>query len=223
MPLEAFSPRQFHASYKPELALDEVDFSPRAQALFARINLSTVGDLLLAKGSDLTENTNFGLITLQRTREIVHQLILRRSAIDLSSFDMLVRTFTATVLQDPRDIEIFLQRLGIPNGRRYTLSKIAETCGLSRERVRQICDSTTERLALASNLSQLEEFYAAIADAVRDAHGTLRLGALAARLQHIFAWDNPPDLNCLEYLIRLSKQFELRQDLLRLVSPMTST
>lgn len=120
-------------------------------------------------------------------------------------YNDMVRTFISQAASSERDIDILLRRLGLLDGRVWTLAEVAYHHGVSRERIRQL-ETKSHKAVLALDFRQnLPLFYIAVSHVMRCGHGVSTLSSMASNLPALMNWDEPPTEEQLYRLLGFAK------------------
>jgi hypothetical protein len=124
-----------------------------------------------------------------------------------ASFRALMDAFVALGARDLRDDAILRGRLGLRDGRKWTLEGLGNELGITRERVRQIEKKRVG--ALHRNTGQLWLLWLTITDVLMDSGGVCLTADLARKLAERFGWESSPDAGVLKALISLREDASL--------------
>jgi hypothetical protein len=204
---------ELHASYKPMAAIFELALNGRALRAVESLGVKTIGELLLVPMDRLLEQWGFGPTSLEVVHTELRRLLLAGGppdSVDLSSFDAFVQSLIRMTTSDPRDVDILQKRLALSEDGVWSLGKLAEKYGLTRERIRQIEASNLEVMSRRARREILADFWRQVFDVVQARGGRCDLAYLALELTRIHNWPTVPNLRVLPKIIELRP--ELRVD-----------
>jgi hypothetical protein len=120
-----------------------------------------------------------------------------------SSFSRMVEAFVETVCDDKRDRVIILHRIGLIDNSKTTFDEIGETFGLTRERVRQICQKILDKLKSPFRLKKLSRFWAALFETLKLSGGACLLTEMSSGIAERLEWNEEPGIIPLTSVLKL--------------------
>ena len=119
------------------------------------------------------------------------------------SFKQMAQAFIDLVVKSPREETILLGRLGLLEGRRWTLEELGSLVGLTRERVRQIEQKRFKVLKSPRKIWKLARLWLAAEETLRISGGVCLLGEMSEQIAAKLEWDQRPDDEALCSLLEL--------------------
>jgi len=209
----ALRPEEMDPSYRPKAAVFELALNGRALRAVESLGVKTIGELLTVPMDRLLEQWGFGPTSLDIIHGELRRLLLDggpADRIDLSSFESFAQSLISMTTDDLRDVDILHKRLGLSEDGVWSLGRLAEKYGLTRERIRQIEASNLEVMSRRARREILEDFWREVFGAVAGRGGRCDLAYLALELTRIYNWPAVPNLRVLPKIIELRP--ELRVD-----------
>jgi len=148
-------------------------------------SLSTVhwSDIALLSEQSIIKRFGFtkqGLITIKHVWQLKDQafdlyqeLSAGLSAEMYADFDILVDAFVETVAKNDRELTILKGRLGLLDGRKWTLEELGHHQAVTRSRIQQIDKKRTPLLRLPENVERLNRLWLAVDETLTDGGGRL--------------------------------------------------
>ena len=128
---------------------------------------------------------------------------------DYCSFDQLVNAFVYPVAKNERESTILKGRLGVLEGRKWTLEELGNNEKITRERVRQIEGKRMPFLTSDDNLQCLNRLWLAVAEILSAAGGICSADEVAHALAQRWRWQSCPTDEAMAAFINLSESFEI--------------
>lgn len=125
------------------------------------------------------------------------------------SFGQLVDAFVQTVVKNGRESSVLKGRLGLLNGRKWTLEELGQRENLTRERIRQIEKKLLSILKKPSVLEQLNLLWLAVDETLTSGGGVCCVVEIAESLRNRWKWSTLPSDEGLASLISLSANYEV--------------
>lgn len=136
------------------------------------------------------------------------------------NFEQLIDEFLRNVVKRERDGRILKGRLGLLDGRKWTLEELGYREKITRERVRQIEKQYISKLQKPKSLSRLDRFWHAVDYVLLSGGGVCCAQEIANALGKCWGWQNLPSDADLASLIGLSPQYEVAWSLpIRVIMP----
>ena len=213
--LARLGPEDLHSSYKPDAAIFELALNGRAYKALDSLGIRTIGELLTTPVERLLDQWGFGPTSLDILHAELRRLLLgeghpSREAVDLSSFKSLVRDLIRKTSDDPRDLDVLEKRLAADDDGIWSLGKLAEKYGLTRERIRQIEATGLENMSLRARREAYEGFWTEVFDLIGEPGQMTELRRLGTEVAERFKWPEPPHPKAFAKVVELRP--ELRVD-----------
>lgn len=125
------------------------------------------------------------------------------------NFEQLIDVFLRNHVKREREIRILKGRLGMLDGRKWTLEELGYQEKITRERVRQIEEKYILKLQKSKSISMLAMFWRALDDVLISGGGACCVQEIANTLGKRWGWRNSPSDAKLAALIGLSPQYEV--------------
>ncbi|MFW6133033.1 MAG: sigma factor-like helix-turn-helix DNA-binding protein [Planctomycetota bacterium] len=210
------APGDLHPAYRPDASVYELSLNGRAFKALESLGIRTIGDLLTTPRERLMDQWGFGPQSLSILHEEIRRFLLQPAQeagrkMDLSSFTALVRSLIRMTSPEPRDKDVLEKRLGIGTDEIWSLGRLGEKYGLTRERIRQIEAANLEALALRTRREALADFWQTVLDIVTEAGRRCALDYVAGEMTHRLGWPRRPNRKALAKILNLHP--ELRADI----------
>jgi len=194
--LEGVGPDDLHQSYLASMAYMETQFSVRASHVLDRAQVTMLGDLLFTPADRFLQIKGCGEATLEEFRSTVRELLIGQGPsvyhVRTDAFELMIRDYVVHVLGDGMKAECLLARMGVSNGAPATLGELASRYGVTKERIRQICLGSSERLLASTKFRALDGFRSAVSQIIQNAGGVIGVDELAQRMAGRLGWVQPP-------------------------------
>lgn len=125
------------------------------------------------------------------------------------NFKQLVDEFLWNQVKREREGRILKGRLGLLDGRKWTLEELGYREKITRERVRQIEEKYISKLQKPKSLSRLDRFWHAVDDVLLSGGGVCCVQEIANALGKRWGWRDLPSDEELASLIGFSPQYEI--------------
>lgn len=125
------------------------------------------------------------------------------------NFEQLIDEFLRNLVKREREGRILKGRLGLLDGRKWTLEELGYREKITRERVRQIEEQYISKLLKPKSLSRLDRFWHAVDDVLLSGGGVCCVQEIANVLGKRWGWRNLPFDEELASLIDLSPKYEV--------------
>jgi len=125
------------------------------------------------------------------------------------NFEQLIDEFLRDLVKREREGRILKGRLGLLDGRKWTLEELGYREKITRERVRQIEKKYISKLKKPKALSRLDRFWHAVDDVLLSGGGVCCANEIANALGKRWGWQNLPSDGELASLVGLSPQYEV--------------
>lgn len=122
-----------------------------------------------------------------------------------TSFDSMIEAFIDMAAKTPRDKTILLGRMGLLEGRKWTLDDLGNLLSLTRERVRQVEHRRLHALVSTNKIAKLARFWLAVDEILRITGGTCLIDEMAEQLASKLEWNHKPGEIALSTILRLSE------------------
>jgi len=126
-----------------------------------------------------------------------------------SSFESLVNYYIELGATTPRQKTIIKGRLGLLNGRQWTLEELGNIEGITRERVRQIEKNCIKKLQHRNNKEKLQPLWEAASHILERSGGICLASELADSLTSLWSWPSVPPDESVAGLVGASKIFQV--------------
>lgn len=220
-PLASFAVNDLHPGFHGSACLRDFVFPSRASTMMTRLELATIGEVMLIPAGDLLLQKNFGRKCLKEIQGIIRSFILAGGIsqaadvareggefhldIDYSSHKNLVASFVRHCIKGERNQAIVCGRLDFSNAM-PTLEQLGERFGLTRERVRQILKRGNALLRVKAHRVLLTDFRELVVKIIRDGGGIITLRELAATLRNEYHWPDLPNPEALAELLAVAEE-----------------
>lgn len=198
---------ELHPSYKEDEPVEYLLLSMRASRVLAVLGIKTIGELLMNSAEQLLEMRNCGKKTVIDIRVLVKRFLLVKSkglSLSWRSFNSMVKSLASI---NDRDFVIFKKKLGIGTGSHQTLKVAGKQYGLTRERVRQIMDSTFD--SIRSNPPDLlQTLWDRIDIQLEKYYGPANYDIIADKVSDLFNWKKKVKGHVLaEFAVNCNKKY----------------
>jgi len=185
-----------HESYRPAASIHELTLNTRAVKVLEALGIRTVGELLTTPQETLMDQWGFGPATLHAVHGELERLILsreplRQQAADFSSFSALAASLIRATTIEPRNADILEKRLGVGGGY-WSLGKLGNSYGLTRERIRQIETVELRKMSMRAQREAFADFWRAVLEILRNAGQRCDLAHMARQLTARYKWQDCP-------------------------------
>ncbi|MCK9363833.1 MAG: hypothetical protein M0P74_09595 [Syntrophales bacterium] len=187
-------------------------------------------NLTLLSESNIVNRLGFSMQGLQAIRQVWY---LKEIGLELmktlskgipieayGNLEKLIDEFMWNLVGREREGRILKGRLGLLDGRKWTLEELGDREKITRERVRQIEEKYISKLQKPKALSRLDRFWHAVDDVLIPGGGVCCVQEIANALGKRWEWQNLPSDAELASLIDLSPQYEVVWSLpIRVIMP----
>ncbi|MBU2260706.1 MAG: hypothetical protein KKF02_02115 [Proteobacteria bacterium] len=125
------------------------------------------------------------------------------------NFEQLINEFLRNLVKREREGRILKGRLGLLDGRKWTLEELGYREKITRERVRQIEEQYISKLRKPKSLSRLGRFWHAVDDVLFSGGGVCCVQEIANALGKRWGWRDLPSDEELASLIGFSPQYKV--------------
>ena len=125
-----------------------------------------------------------------------------------SSFESLVNYYVELAATTPRQKTIIKGRLGLLDGRQWTLKELGNIEGITRERVRQIEKNCIKKLQHRNTKEKLQPLWEAASHILERSGGICLASELADSLTSLWSWPSVPPDESVAVLVGASKNFQ---------------
>lgn len=125
------------------------------------------------------------------------------------SFERLMDAFAQTVVKNGRESSVLKGRLGLLDGRKWTLEELGHRENLTRERIRQIEKKLLSALKKPKALEQLNLLWLAVDETLTSGGGVCCVAEIAESLRNRWKWSTLPSEEGLASVISLSANYEV--------------
>ncbi|MBS3734942.1 MAG: hypothetical protein KGY99_08440 [Phycisphaerae bacterium] len=210
------TPETLHPSYRPRASVYELSLNGRAFKALEALGVRTVGELVTTPRERLMDQWGFGPRSLGILHDELRRFLLDRAGqsapgVDLSSFSQLVRSLIRLTSPEPRDRDVLEKRLGLDDAGIWSLGRLAEKYGLTRERIRQIESANLETMALRARREVFADLWQHVLDVVTEAGRRCTLDYAAGEVTHRLRWPRRPNRKALAKVLDLHP--EIRADI----------
>lgn len=184
-----------------------------------RSSALTWGDLASISERSVVERLGFtvqGLSTIYHLWQLKDQAFKIQNAIlkglpakTYCSFEQLMDAFAQTVVRNGRESSVLKGRLGLLDGRKWTLEELGQREHLTRERIRQIEKKLLLVLKKPKVLEQLNFLWLAVDETLTSGGGVCCVTEIAESLRNRWKWTALPPDEGLASLISLSANYEV--------------
>ncbi len=206
-------PEELHASYERDASIYELSLNGRALKTLGALGIRTIGQLLVTPVERLLDQWGFGPTSLEVVHGELKRFLLGRGepgpAADYSSFKALVNSLIRMTTDDPRDVDILEKRLGLGEDGLWSLGKLGEKYGLTRERIRQVEATGLATMSLRARRRVWGGFWKVVFDVVRMAGRRVALGYLAEELARRLNWPDVPHHKVFHKIMALRPEFNV--------------
>ena len=204
---------ELHPSYRPEAAVYELSLNGRAFKALEAPGVRTIGQLLTTPRERLMDQWGFGPRSLGILHDELRGFLLDgegpvRPGVDLSSFETLVRSLIRMTASEPREMDVLRKRLGLTDNGVWSLGRLAEKYGLTRERIRQIESSNLETMALRARREMLADFWEAVLDLITRAGRRCSIEFASDELTRRMDWPKRPNSKALAKVLGLHPEIK---------------
>ncbi|MCK5014608.1 MAG: hypothetical protein KAS66_12380 [Candidatus Omnitrophica bacterium] len=221
-----------HEGFKAVTKLSDLMLSVRAAKALKKLDIHSIGEVMLSTEATLLKQKNFGRKCLNELKAIIRNLILFNihssdtfpesrsnhiSSIDYSSYRNMITSFVRLCIKSKRDQDLISRRLCFQTEKIPTLEQIGKHFDITKEGVRQILKKGYRNLKIKTNVNILNSFWERINGLIVSCGGIIDLEELAVILQDEFNWSEPPNPLALGQLFSLWKpelSFACSEDLL---------
>jgi hypothetical protein len=204
-----------HPSYRPQATVHELSLNGRANKTLDALGIKTIGALLTTPVEHLLEQWGFGPTSLDVVHTELKRFLLpdeppvKEVRVDYSSFEALVRSLIALTTDEPRDVDVLEKRLGLGEEGLWSLGKLGEKYGLTRERIRQVEATGLAAMSLRARREVFADFWRVVFGIVREAGRRCDLSYLAAELTRRLNWPKVPHRKVFFKIMALRPEFNV--------------
>ncbi len=206
--LPFLSEGDLHPGYQVDTRLTDILMPLRTVKVLEQIGLERLGQVLLTPRFEFLQHKNFGRKTLRNLYGAVTHFLLVETRQNTSrqfyysSFPEMVRGMVADCRLKQRDQEIVFMWLSPAGNIRVTQKAIAEKYGLSKGRIWQIINRASRQLRHPARAKKLIPFWSRVVGITKSQERSINLEDLAEAIAGEFKWDEAPDPESIERLIR---------------------
>ncbi len=216
----------------PPIVITELRLSQNSMgtAINGEIKTMIWENLTLLSESNIVTRLGFSMQGLKTIRQVLY---LKEQGLELmktlskgipietyGNFAKLIDEFLWNLVKREREGRILKGRLGLLDGRKWTLEELGDREKITRERVRQIEEKHISKLQKPKALSRLDRFWHAVDDVLIPRGGVCCVREIANALGKRWGWRNLPSDAELASLIDLSPQYEVVWSLpIRVIMP----
>jgi hypothetical protein len=125
------------------------------------------------------------------------------------SFEQLVHDFIQTIVNNKRESRILMGRLGVLDGRKWTLGELGQKENLTRERIRQIEQKKIPLIKSDKSINQLKRLWYIVTDILTVSGGVCCVSEISEYLKKYCEWTLLPTDVAMASLINLNTKFEI--------------
>lgn len=216
-PIPDLAAGELHPSYHPECPIDQLAFSKHVKQVFAERHITSLGELLLTPGLELTKSNRFREGALRQTQAHVDEYLLysfhgsSTTELDWSTHDGFLLSLVGPVIVDTRQRQVLLERMGWQSASR-TLKALGHEFGLTRERIRQIENAGMNRLLHWRSVAVLKPLHDLILAAMEELSPLASFRAMGGQLQQRLGWDRPLSEKLLAKIVSIFKDLRCVED-----------
>lgn len=144
-----------------------------------------------------------------RAVEILNDISRGLPAEAYSSFEQLIDTFVRTVGKKNRDFSVLKGRLGLLDGRKWTLEELGQHENVSRERIRQIEKQLMNVLLKSCTQKRLCRLWITVEEILASGGGACCAAEITASLARRWKWPSAPSDVAIASLLSLSSNYEV--------------
>lgn len=203
---------ELHDSYCSNYLLENLSLKDRTGNILKIFKLTTIGELLFYKPSELKKIKNCGLITIKDLQNSLKEFLLTQD-VDFSKnwFDF-ESMITSVLTLKKRDLGILKYRIGLDLENKQTLESVGKKFNLTRERIRQIISIIIKKISNQNVKLKIEPFWIAIELVLEQNIGLISSKELSNKINAILEWKNKIEHHSLFQFIKMFDRFICEND-----------